>query len=442
MPTPEPNPTAPAAPSEDAALAAALIGLALRIAENDISTDDGQDVEHLANGDVRKWIPLAEAGEKWLNGPDEFDMTPALIDEGIANWKADGSNPMPITLGHTWDPAAPAVAWIEDLERRDDNRPWGQVRFLADTWASIQRGEYKYFSLEFYKKKNDRKGQPLGFCFDGGAIVNKPFFPIRIDQARHEGASSPCFALHRFNSSTGTAGDPPAPIPTPAAALPTAPGGSPMPESNPNPPATPAAPAPVVSGDKVTLSKAQFDGLIALQAENARLKLENAALTADKATLDGRIGSLERSRTAERIRVACSKLQGQGIVLQLGDFAIDASENDAIAWLATQPYGVSTVEGLEKLAKDQEATAHLPRVKLGGERSGGGNSVPSAPEDLTTEAGRKAALQNRIAQIRRTFRKDELDITLARRHQSLEQLAREDLAADFPEYRKELLAGK
>jgi len=416
--------------------AAAIRGTAVQISLADISADAG-DAQVLPNGDVLKWIPLADAGEKWVNGPHQFDMTPALIDQGIANWKADGSNPIVVTIGHTFDAASPAAAWIENLERRDDGRPWGLVHFLADTWSRIEKGEFKYFSLEFYKSTVDRQGKEIGFVFDGGAILNKPFFAIRIDQSRHPGAS-PCFALSQFGTNPSTT-----PVPSQGrGAADGNDGGSPMADPTPNPaPAKPADTQPVIAGDKVTLSRAQFDALIALRSENDQLKLKNSELTSKSESNEGRIATLERGRTADRIRAAIVKLQGQGVVLQLGDFAIESSEADALAWLATQPYGVSTVEGLEKLAKDQDATAHLPRVKLGGERSGGGISN-IVPVDLSTEAGRNSAVQNHMAHIRRTYSKADLELSLARRKQTLEQFAREDLAADHPQYRKELVTGK
>jgi hypothetical protein len=50
-------------------------------------------------------------------------------------------------------------------------------------------------------------------------------------------------------------------------------------------------------------------------------------------------------------------------------------------------------------------------------------------------------VQNHVAHIRRTFPKADLELSLARRKQTLEQFAREDLAADHPQYRKELVAG-
>jgi Mu-like prophage I protein len=417
----------------------ALRGRAVLIALADIPITGTDSAEMLPNGDVLKWIPLADAGEKWVNGPQEFDMTPALIDQGISNWRKDGANPLVVTIGHTFDPAAPAAGWIENLERRSDGRPWGLVHFLADTWSRIEKGEFKYFSLEFYKQTVDRKGEDIGFAFDGGAILNKPFFAIRLDQEKHGGAA-PCFALSRF---TNDAPAPPSPEPAapPAAAPPTALQQGDKPMSDPNPTPNPPAPAaPTVTGDKVTLSKAQFDSLIALQSENAQLKVKNEELKAKEASNDARITQLERKSSADRIRSAVKTLQrDHGVVLQLGDFAIDSSDADALAWLATQPYGVSTVEGLEKLARDTEATSHLPRVKLGGERSGGGNPDLRTPVDLSTKAGRLESIRRGVSQLRKETAKDELEFMLARRKQSPEAFVAEELANANPQFRKEIL---
>jgi hypothetical protein len=194
-----------------------------------------------------------------------------------------------------------------------------------------------------------------------------------------------------------------------------------------------------IEGDKVTLSREQYNELAKVRTENAALRGQVEEGRSRNQANEQRITQLERTSLAGRIRNAVKTLQrDHRIVVPLADFAIDSSESECLEWLATAPMGVTTIEGLEKLAKDQEATAHLPRIPGGKEVSGGSDVLP--PADLTTEAGRSEAVRRRAAQLKREFSKDELQLTLRRRHQTLEEYAAMELASEHPEYRKELQA--
>jgi hypothetical protein len=420
----------------------------LRIACGDIDMSDGSYMV-LANGDVEKWIPLADAGEDWINGGRKFDITPELVKQGIANFEASGKAPLPVTYGHLEDSAAPARAWINDIQLRDDGLPWGKVLFLKDTWAAIERGEYKFFSLEFYPVDVNRKGEEIGFRFDGGAILNKPFFNIRVDQGRPPSF----FRLSRF----GAAAPKPSPV-TNSSSTNNAGGGNARGTGDPTmttPATTAAGAAPAggaagttpgvtleqvrISGDSVTLSRQQFDTLMQSQRETERLRGDLATAQGANETNERRIGQLERQGTASKIRNAIGRLRAGSVIVQLGDYAIDTSDSDCIEWLASAPFGITSVEGLEKLARDHEQYAHLPRIKLGGEKASGSTTHPEA--DVTTKAGRDEAVRQAVQRLRRDTPKHELEPMLARRHQTAEELARHLLAADHPEYRKEILAG-
>lgn len=391
----------------------------------DIDVADGT-YETLENGDVMKWIPLAEAGEKWLNGGREFDITPDAVGQGIKNFEGRGKAPLPVTFGHLDDSGAPARAWIEDIELRDDQRPWGQLRFLKETWAAIQRGEYKYFSLEFYPSSIDGKGKEIGFEFVGGAILNDPFFPtLRLDQAADRGGA--CFRLSRFtntNSDRGVARGAGGDMTTPAPA-----GG------------TPAVPAPKIDGDKVTLSREQYQELARVREENQTLRGQIEEAKGRESANEKRIQKLEKESGAARIRSAIRMLQrDHRIVVPLGDFAIDSSEEECFQWLATAPMGITTIDGLEKLARDQEATAHLPRIPGGKEVGGGTDRLP--PVDLSSETGRKEAVRRRVVQLKKEYSKDELELMVIRRGHTLEDFAAQELAQEHPEHAKVLLEKK
>lgn len=412
-------------------------GGSVRFDMGDINVADGS-FETLQNGNVVKWIPLADIGEKWINGGHEFDITPELVAQGIKNFEGSGKAPLPITFGHLDESGAPARAWINDIASgppqisglEPDGRPWGKVEFLKDTWSAIQKGEYKFFSLEFYPNDVDGKGNEIGFRFDGGAILNKPFFPIRVDQsAKHGGAS--CVRLSRFTGGPGRKE------------------GSTMTDAEKAEKEKAEAAEKErlekerksvrIDGDKVTLSKAQFDQMKKDADAANELRADLATSRAEKESVEGRIHKLEQSRKADKIRSAVKSLQDQGFIVQLGDFVLK-SDIDCFEWLATCPFGVSTAEGLQKLAEDSEASAHLPRVKLGGEKSGGTDRVP--PADLSTEAGRNEAVRRQVAQLKRDYSPEELNAQMRRRKTDLEGLARHLLAGDHPDRRKELLEKK
>ena len=197
------------------------------------------------------------------------------------------------------------------------------------------------------------------------------------------------------------------------------------------------APDPIIAGDRVTLTREQYNALHNSQREVERLRGENATMRSDKEATETRLSRLERSRTADRIRNAVEKLQSKGVIVQLGDFVL---EHDAhcFEWLTGAPWGCTSVEGLEKLAKDDESNAHLPRVKLGGEKSGGTDRLP--PADLDSESGRKEAVRRHVMRLKREYDKEELATVLRRRGTDLETFAREDLAAEHPEYADRIMA--
>lgn len=402
-------------------------GVCVQFSLSDIDIDDG-DIETLPNGDVVKWIPLAEAGEEWVKGGRTFDITPDVINQGIANFEARGRAPLPITFGHLNNPGAPAAAWIEDIQLRADGRPWGKTRFLADTWASVRKGEYKFFSLEFWPIAADPKGNEIGFLFEGGALVNKPFFPnLRIDQV--DASSDRCIRLSRFTSHNPS-GERRTKEPSMS---------NDKDEKDDKGGGSKDAPRKTEDGSMV-LTREQYDGLRKDQAEKQRLQAENDDLKAKADANETRLINLEKGRKADRLRSAISTLQkDHGVVLPAGDFNL-SHDDDLFAWLATAPFGVSTVEGFEKLARDTELTAHLPRIPMGKERSSG--TTDRTPVDLSTEAGVQDAVRRRVSQLRRDFTKDELDPMLARRHQTIAAFARQELAAENPEHRKVIEAAK
>jgi hypothetical protein len=117
--------------------------------------------------------------------------------------------------------------------------------------------------------------------------------------------------------------------------------------------------------------------------------------------------------------------------IKLGDHDID-NDADAIKYLDGMPFGVSTIEGLEKIAADADACAHLPHVKLGVEQPSGNGGRGEGEPDLGTEKGREEAVRTRVALLRKTYEADELEAVLQRRRQTIQDFARQELATEHP----------
>jgi hypothetical protein len=79
-----------------------------------------------------------------------------------------------------------AAGWVKDAEARTDGL-WVAVQWTEDAYASLKKGEYKYFSSEFddvwTHPKTKQKHQDVLF---GGAITNRPFvkdiLPINLTE--------------------------------------------------------------------------------------------------------------------------------------------------------------------------------------------------------------------------------------------------------------------
>lgn len=79
-----------------------------------------------------------------------------------------------------------AAGWVRDAEARTDGL-WVAVQWTEDAYASLKKGEYKYFSSEFddiwTHPKTKVKHQDVLF---GGAITNRPFvkdiLPINLSE--------------------------------------------------------------------------------------------------------------------------------------------------------------------------------------------------------------------------------------------------------------------
>lgn len=452
---------------------------------------DISGAEELDDGSARLDVRLAPEGEHYKNGPEEFDVKEENIEQAIANFKDRGA-PVPVTIGHFDDESRqyqPAAGWIESLYRKViDTKPYlmAAVRFLKNTWTAIKNDEFKFLSMEFFPQDSNIKGVDIGMNVDGLAILNYAAFPLRFDQSRSRGGR--LFTLARFRAGDrrmsgdkvtklqdgkeirqvgeefcifNAAGEKLGCHPTMEAAQAAAADMTAKLAEHGSikqvgeefcifndagekgecfatreaaeaalKPAAPPAPS-TESVDKGELRR--------LRKRDAELTHMESKQGSEVTRLNKRVKELEdkdsakdRVIKASKIRTAITTLtERHNVHVPLGDFDIE-TDDGAIKFLASMPFGVESVQGLEKLAKDSGATAHLPRVNLGSESGSGGKTGDTGKADVTTKEGRVEAVRHRITALRKEFPGDEFDEVLRQRRETPEEFARMELSIEHP----------
>jgi phage I-like protein len=133
-----------------------------------------------------KWCALFPKGQWHHHSGNDFNFDATLVAEFIANWKAAGSPPLPITLHHVEDDlasyekaeASQAQGWIEDLRPgTGDIALEGAVKWTDDAKGLIAADKYRYLSPEWSMAHVDRRtGSEGGPWLYGAALLNDPFF--------------------------------------------------------------------------------------------------------------------------------------------------------------------------------------------------------------------------------------------------------------------------
>ena len=384
--------------------------------QDDLSED--HVVETLPNGDVMKEVPLALMGKDFQNGPYTFDLTEEKLAVIIRNFEERGQ-PIPITIGH-YPPEErqrqPAAAWIHKLFARD-GKLWGLVKFLKETWDDISAGKFKGFSMEFWTESTDVHGNEIGMQIDGGALTNYPFFPVRVDNAAQRKGHS-LITLTAFTGH-GAGSERSSNVAT---------------EDKKNEETPKPAEKIEKDGQRVTLSQRHFEDHFEKAVRDAE------GLRGELAVVRGTVEKHEKTIAAQaheikgrRIQAAIALAQAEGVVIPLGDYAID-NHTEAIEWLKSTPppFYVDTIEGLEKFVRDKDRMA--PLRKLNREAPSAGRIDETAPgvdvPDLSTKEAREEAVRAHIRKLRAEYESHDIAM-LTKKHGSLEAFAKADLRAMY-----------
>lgn len=125
----------------------------------------------------RVWCQLFPLG-KWARRdfPDgALELTPALFEAFISNWRAGGSPALPVDYEHRED--GPASGWIEDLRTGARGELQGAIKWTDDAADDIKADRRRYLSptwaMQHINRRTGDKGGPWLF---GAALTNSPFF--------------------------------------------------------------------------------------------------------------------------------------------------------------------------------------------------------------------------------------------------------------------------
>lgn len=104
-----------------------------------------------------------------------LELTPELLGEFVANWKAEGSPALPCDYEH--DESGPASGWIEDLRIGASGCLEGAIKWTDDAAADIKADKRRYLSPSWaMQHTNRRTGEKGGPWLYGAALTNTPFF--------------------------------------------------------------------------------------------------------------------------------------------------------------------------------------------------------------------------------------------------------------------------
>jgi len=148
-----------------------------------------------------KWVQVAEVGRFKGHPSGEFELTPELFGQVVANFKHDGI-PIPFDLEHASEQdatsgsipqhGAPAQGWIHDLDNRGERGLWALTEWGKQAKEYIRGGQYKFCSPALRFKSKDRvTGQPIGARLTSVAMTNQPYLVgLQTLAARDTGSTS------------------------------------------------------------------------------------------------------------------------------------------------------------------------------------------------------------------------------------------------------------
>jgi hypothetical protein len=140
----------------------------------------------LDEGTRRSWIQVVPLGT--YNHPEygKLEFTSERLATFAQNFKNNvRTTQLDVDYDHK-DVDGKAAGWYQDVEVRDDGL-WAEIEWTPNAFASLQAGEYRYFSPEFSDEwVHPQTGETHKDVLFGGALTNRPFLrdilPINLSE--------------------------------------------------------------------------------------------------------------------------------------------------------------------------------------------------------------------------------------------------------------------
>lgn len=132
------------------------------------------------------WNQIAKVGTFRGHPAGPFELSPAIFDQIIRNYREIDGGKVPIDFEHASEAdessgsipqrGAPAQGWVLDLANRGADGLWGLCRFLEPALTYVREGKYPFFSPAIrFGAKHPETGQPIGARLTSVGLVTRPF---------------------------------------------------------------------------------------------------------------------------------------------------------------------------------------------------------------------------------------------------------------------------
>lgn len=133
-----------------------------------------------------RWNQIAKVGRFLGHPAGPFELTPAVFDEIIRNFREVDGGKVKIDFEHASEAdetqgsipvtGAPAQGRVLDLQNRGEAGLWGLTEFFEPALSYVRQGKYDAFSPAIrFGAKHPETGKPIGARLTSVALVTRPF---------------------------------------------------------------------------------------------------------------------------------------------------------------------------------------------------------------------------------------------------------------------------
>jgi hypothetical protein len=133
-----------------------------------------------------RWNQLARVGTFKGHPAGPFELSPAIFDQILKNYREVDQGNVPIDFEHASEAdetsgsipqsGAPATGYIRDVQNRGAEGLWGLCEFLEPGLGYVRAKRYRCFSPAIrFGARHPETGQPIGARLTSVALVTRPF---------------------------------------------------------------------------------------------------------------------------------------------------------------------------------------------------------------------------------------------------------------------------